>query len=240
MDQVLNHQAVELRLVIDIEPSRWSSSPVPQTCDHHESLELWSRYRAQCLVEADIDGLQPLRSTSRFYDAFQVLESSLILPLLQVWLSGSGLPGFPDEDGLEYMASLKCIDVIEGGYAVIHGDRVIEPDCCCGFSNLSNWEDVLRKQPEHGYVWTGHLGVDIKFEGDRVWLTQGSEDGHPPPEMLTKLSLSVAELNMAVNEANHKKLKLTELLRKRVIQLTGLHDDRELVDHVVGCLLGEA
>lgn len=162
-----------------------------------------------------------------------------MLPLIRDWLSGSGLPGFPDEDGLEYMAGLECIDAIEGGYALVQGDKLIEPDCCCEFLNLKNWTEVLKKQPKHGYVWTGHPGLEINFEADRVSVRQLSEDGYPPPELLTTMAISVSELQTAVSQAEMMKARFTGDLLEQVIQVIGLRTDRELAAHVTSRLLGE-
>jgi hypothetical protein len=136
MKRIKPIKPLELRLVIEVEPYHWSDR-WPDVWPWREQSEERDAYLAQCMADADIEGIRPLVPGSSFVDAFDVVRNELILRMIREFLEHIGLPGFPDREGREDTGSGDTVSSLDGGYAVLARDgEVFEPECCCAFADL--------------------------------------------------------------------------------------------------------
>ena len=229
---------IELTLVLEIEPYHWSDRALPQgpSRDHPEA---WYTYFHQCMADAGITGIDPIRPGSHFVDAFSVVDNELIVRLIREELEESGLPGFPDDTGCQDAEDVEAVGMLTGGYALCSGHEVfLEPECCCDFSNLESWRQALAEQPVSGTLWIGHPQAGIAFERDTVTITQGWEGG-PAPACLAEIALRVAALREAVVRAEDARKELARRLLPRVQEVMADPDRvREVRDRLMADDLG--
>lgn len=230
---------IEMRLVLNVEPFHWSDRRTPDG-PAEERRKNWLAYFRECMSDAGIVGIEPIRSSLWFVDAFAVVDNELMLRMIREVFEGSGLPGFPNEDGREDISDTDPLASLEGGYAIFGEDELLlEPGCCCGFADLDDWKQALLEQPENTDLWLGHPQTEISFVGEVVTVREGHEPyegGPPPPDSLVEFSISVNELGEAVKRAEEARRRFTERLLPRVRELVA---DPSLATKVTGWLMGE-
>jgi len=164
-----------------------------------------------------------------------LLKRNLGLHIIREDLEESGIPGFPNEDGKEDQLDGDTICMLNGGYAVIGGDDVLlEPECCCDFTNLYYWKKALHDRPSKGLVWIGHPEAEVCFQGD--FLTVRERWEYPPePDCLVEFEVSVNEMSAAVERVERLLSQFEDLALIRVKELIS---DPALALKVTRCLIG--
>jgi hypothetical protein len=87
---------------------------------------------------------------------------------------------------------------LPGGLAVVSGDRLVAPSCCCGLETWHEWQRVLSGG---GSPWTGHDPAPLVevIEGEvRVWL-DGALRNKPTAE--SPLVFTPAQFQKALDKA---------------------------------------
>ena len=168
MDQMQSDRAIELRLVLRVEPWRWSDRQLPPelTIDDYVG---WDAYFADCLADAGVTGVKPVFPGCSFADAFAIIENEFMLRIIEEELETSRILELQHADGGQY--DLNDVSPLEGGCVMHDGDELlIVPNCCGELVDLDNWKAALRERPFDGTVWIGHPEAGISFLGDEVTL----------------------------------------------------------------------
>ena len=228
-----NLQPISFQLVIEIEPYQWSSRNSPKVSPSRLYPEEWLEYFNDCMKDAGFESINPIRPGSFFVDAFSLLGTSLLDSLIKNHLQNAALPGFPDEEGYEDQLDGDYVSKISGGVAILSGDKVLlEPECCCDFTNLYEWKDLIETRPASSKVWIGHPQAQVNFNNDLVTISEGCEYS-PAPDYLVQFSVEFSELKNAVQEAEKSlkqfKSRLYDIVKK-------IFDDPELAKVVTTCL----
>ena len=68
--------------MLEIEPYHWSDRALPQGPSREHPVA-WYTYFHQCMADAGITGIDPIRPGSHFVDAFSVVDNELIVRLIR-------------------------------------------------------------------------------------------------------------------------------------------------------------
>jgi hypothetical protein len=144
-------QNVELVPVLELEPWRFSARDRPRP--QGSVLEAWHVYWLDCLSDAGITGLKPLRPGS-----WDVLVPEL-------------------DDG----PTLENILILDGGLALFSkGELLVLPTCCSDLGNISEWRDAAGYQKsEWRILWTGHPSLSVRYDGGLLEISEPHESDMP-------------------------------------------------------------
>ncbi|MCB9851347.1 MAG: hypothetical protein H6817_11660 [Phycisphaerales bacterium] len=236
MKRIKPIKPLELRLVLEVAPYHWSKRPLPDVGPARFNPEIWDEYFRKCMADAEIFGIEPIEPGSNFADAFAVVRNELIIRMIRESLQGSGLPGFPAENGHVRVSGIESICGLDGGFAILTRDGdIFEPQCCTDFSTLDSWKSALEERPKSGQLWIGHPQATISFDAETVTVTEGWE-GSQEPESLLWFSATSDELRDAVCNAEEARLRFAEALQARVLELI---TDDELAWQTTYRLMGD-
>ncbi|MCW8879268.1 MAG: hypothetical protein OQJ89_02700 [Kangiellaceae bacterium] len=231
-----NKSNFRMQLVVEVEPYHWSDRKTPSVSPARIHRKEWGNYFLKCMGDAGFVGVKPIQPGSNFVDAFSIVENDIMLEIIKENLEESGLPGFPDEDGNESQNGGENVCMISGGFAIIVGNEVgLEPGCCCDFSNIESWKDILFEKPTKDYVWIGHPEAEVGFQEDRLIIKEGWEYT-PVPDYLNEFSVDIDEFIKSVKEAEEA---LCEYAAKLLEQVKRLIPDPGLARRVTCCLIGK-
>lgn len=220
MKKIKTDKLIKLCLVLEVEPYHWSQRQLPSVDPARECREIWHAFFQECMADAGILGIEPIQPGSFFVDAFSVVKNELIVRMIQEELEESD---FPSEDGQEDLCDIDTVSAFSGGYAIVSGDNVLlEPQCCCDFSNLDNWKQVLLEQPKNGTVWIGHPEAEVSFINNVVTIKEGWEYP-PPPDYLAEFSFHYNDLKKAIIQAEKDKKILLKQVHSQVGKLVANH-----------------
>ncbi len=226
----------QMQLVFEVEPYRWSDRPSPEVGPACEHPQIWQQYFADCMADVGCAGLEAIRPGSRFVDAFELLPTPLMLRILRDDLTGSGAPGFPDDDGREDSWPHWLTHVwLDGGVAFHAGGTTLEPQCCSDLGTLDNWKAAVDRG-ENGKVWTGHPETILLFDGDHVVVRDGWDDPAPRPNLLLETAVSRKQLSAAITQAIGERKRLAAALAGRVCELI---PDAAIAAQVAAMLVGD-
>ena len=197
MRRVTISQPIALVPVLEVLPMHFSSREAPPG-PAREHGQAWLDHFVASLRDAGMTGVEPIAPGSFFVRASALLGHPLLAHLVRGCLDESGIPGFPDGDGLQDETPDEGVPGLEGGYALFSGTTpVLEPGCCGDLGNLAEWEDALAERPADGSIWTGHPQLQVEFGPSSVTLRQGWDDP-PAPEHLVETEFPFAWLADAI------------------------------------------
>ncbi|MEM9215896.1 MAG: hypothetical protein AAGD25_16325 [Cyanobacteria bacterium P01_F01_bin.150] len=212
---------IDLCPVIEIQPYQWSTRSPPSVVGAKDHPAEWSAYFLACMADLGIEELAPIADGSMFVNAFNVVKSPLMPRLLKRELSETGIPGYPDDEGREdrHLDHSDLIAGLTGGYAVISGDRVLlEPQCCCDFSNLNSWKILIQDKPTVSTIWIGHPEPTVMCHGQQFTIREGWESSSRPTRHIIAFTVSETTLRQAVLQAEQKADELYTELVKTLLQ----------------------
>lgn len=207
-------EAVALLPVIELEPGRYSKHerPLPQGRGKELPLE-WRRYWLDSPADSGITGLTPLMGswhvpTQQFTDP-AVIERVLI----------AEMEAYRDA---VTVADLDEGVILDGGFALCEGDRVMRKPTCCGdLGNLSERRKAARyRGTEWQQVWIGHPWISARFDDGWSVLSEIHE-GEPP---VGRYAVRPDDLERAIVTAEAELEYLSRRLRPVLSGLVG--DDR--------------
>ncbi len=216
MNRINVAKPIEFLPVIEVEPYHWSDRQMP---DADATPAALLSYFHQCMADAGIEGIDPIHPRSRFVDAISVVESELGLRLIREELEGSGYSESSDGAGRDSDIDVDQVGMLSGGFALLSGREVLlEPACCCDFSNLAEWEQCLAERPTVGTVWIGHPEVQVSFEDGQVFISAGSESEVQPEDGVC-YSISEADFRAGLTLATQDRDDVASRLLARVQEL---------------------
>lgn len=214
MHDLIHLEAVGLLPVIELEPGRYSKHERPLPSGSGKELpHEWRRYWLDSLADSGITGLTPLMESwhvpiQQFTDP-AVIERVLIAEMEAY--RDAVTPADLDE-GV----------ILDGGFALRDGARVmIEPTCCGDLGNLSDWRAAARyRGAEWQQVWIGHPWIHARF--DDGWLILSEPVESEPP--VGRYAVRPDDLERAIVTAEAELEDLARRLRPVLSGLVG--DDR--------------
>ncbi len=167
-------RSLELLPVLELEPGRFAAREYPLPSGSGlEMPEAWRRYWLDCLTDAGITGLSPLRPASWHVPTRDLIETAILEKILnticRVW------------GGIEALSDPDCEPVLSGGLALLSGGEVlVEPTCCSDLGNLSNWREAAGYQGlTWQTLWIGHPWLSIRHQYGSLVITE-PHDSKPP------------------------------------------------------------
>ena len=149
-------------LVVEIEPYSYSDRESPLGSPGVVTDEQFQRYLSDCLEDAGLDHLVPVKATSMFY-AVRGIDRDSLSALVKNELSR--WPEDEDYSNLENVAEYGS--GFSGGIVILERDQCVSsPGCCCGLDCLIEWRQVLDDRPSDWLeLWTGHDAdsLEVKF-----------------------------------------------------------------------------
>lgn len=165
---------VELVPVLELEPMKFALGEYPSPAGTGPDMpEAWHRYWLDCLADAGITGLEPLRPASWHVPTRRLADPALLHQFLKVTVGEWGGPDlFTDPD---------CKPVLDGGLALLTGTEVIvEPTCCVDLGSLADWRQASAyRERDWQMLWIGHPWLSVRFEAPWLILSDLHESDTP-------------------------------------------------------------
>jgi hypothetical protein len=193
MSVLMHLESVELVPVIELEPGKFSARGRPSPSGLDRDLpERWDQYWSDSLADSGIVGVTPLRPASWLVATRQLTNADLLGRILAVVVREWGGPEiFQDPD---------CRPVLDGGLALLcNNDVLIAPTCCSDLGDRSEWRMAAEyRSREWKTVWIGHPSVSVRFDAERLILSEPHETAAPVDRWIVE----PGELGQAVSAAD--------------------------------------
>jgi hypothetical protein len=191
---------VELVPVVEFAPSIFSSADrTSPTRGGWEDPNGWDDYWRASLADAGVTGLDPVRVGSWCVPAAHITNAAVLDVFVEKVLRER--LHVPAEE-LEMVVETP-LAVVPGGHALIHdGTVVVEPQCCCDLTNLSEWRDAAAyRGADWRMLWIGHPWVGVRFRGELLEMTEPGalEEGDHPAE--ARYAIDPGRLRAAISRA---------------------------------------
>lgn len=181
----------DLELVPVVEVTAWSFSerPMPEGPSRAHP-DAWLRYWLDCLADAGVTGLSPIKPGSMNVAVGQFTNLGNLARILDRIVGSEALVA-PDGPG-----------ALSGGFAVVTGGRVlIEPNCCCDLANWKDWQRAADcRETQWEMLWIGHPWLSVRSVGDDLILSKPHESSEPVPAWIFDRNLIAPALATARSE----------------------------------------
>jgi hypothetical protein len=205
--------------LVEFEPCRWADPAYDQFIGTDEWAAVWK-------TALNRVGIEPFTPGSWHVRAAQLAGSSVLQRVVEQALDGSGIVGFPDDEGEEDEDGERLL-ALNGGYALVDADGnvLFEPGCCCDLSDLASWQEAATHDGDDPYRLTIGHGVYSVSRSARDFLISIA------PERVggevTTFRVTHDEFRLALREAS----AIREELRQSILRVLRdlLNDDRRAV-----------
>ncbi|QDT64736.1 hypothetical protein [Calycomorphotria hydatis] len=206
MKSIIAKPPLELVPVIEVEPYALTDLPIPDECPAREYPSAWRQYFDSCMVQLGEDQITPIADWSHFVRAKDMLGAVLLEKLLRDCL--------PDD-----ATKTDEIAGLSAGYALCDSEQVlIQPQCCCDFSNLESWEELVKERSVKSDLWIGHPQPLVEALNEVVKIREGWE-GAGAPDYLRVVSTTFADLQIAVDRAKKETEKIFEAIEEQLVRI---------------------
>ncbi len=108
----------------------------------------------------------------------------------------------PESRSLDVLTLADETPALAGGLALLSsGEVVVEPRCCSDLRNIAEWREAAGyRGSEWGMLWIGHPWLSIRYDGERLVLSEPHESDTPVARWL----VSPDELRVAISVAEAK------------------------------------
>ncbi len=212
-------RGLELVPVLELEPGRLSARQRPSpTGSGSEMPEAWGRYWSDCLADAGITGLGPLRPASWHVSTRDLTDPAILRVMLDAISREWG--------GIEALSDPDCEPVLDGGLALLAGGEVlVEPTCCSDLGNFAGWREAAGyRGSKWQMLWIGHPWLSIRYEDGLLILSE--PDGSDSPT--GKWAARPEELARAVDAAESELERFARRL-EATLESLGVEEGRGAV-----------
>ncbi len=206
---------IRLTTVIEIEP--WigptldGDPPTPERGPAWKYPQAWDEYRRRCHENRGFPPSDPIFAGSSFFRASGMPD----LTLLKVIEYNH----FDDEEDNDEPLC-KRLSALYGGFIIEHDwGYACEPECCGDLRDLCQWHSAHEMKPEDGWrpVWIGHPQVFVRDDGDRLLISEKSDE--LPANPIALYSVDREALREAVSGAARELEHFTATLQQVLVDL---------------------